>query len=134
MLRHIVKGGKVAEGRIDALLSETQLSSTKLLTLRHLVQTEEPISLGALAQCMAFAKSNATQVIDHLESAGLVRRVPSPDDRRCTRVSVTNRGKQQEAAGSRALRPLAEQIESLFTAQERSRFYEYLARVSDALS
>ena len=34
----------------------------------------------------------ASRIIDRMEEAGLVRRVPSPDDKRVVRVHVTERG------------------------------------------
>ncbi len=134
LLRQLIKSAKLTEGRLDALLSELDLSATKLLTLRHLDRSREPVSLGALAECMVFAKSNATQLIDHLESAGLVVRVPSPDDRRCTRVTLTELGKERKRDASRTIRPLAVGLETVFTREERARFFEYLDRLSDAMS
>ena len=38
-------------------------------------------------------KGTLTGVIDRLEDKGLVRRVSCPDDRRCTRVALTEKGK-----------------------------------------
>ena len=130
----MLKTAKLTEGRLDGLLAEHNLTTTKLLTLRHLARSEAPVSLGALASCMAFAKSNATQLIDNLETAGMVSRLPSPDDRRCTQVTLTERGRQEIEIGSRALRPVAEELEALFTPDEQARLAEYLARIADALS
>ena len=132
LVRQIVKTAKLAEGRLDGALSELNLTVTKLLTLRHLEQAAEPVSLGRIAQCMTFAKSNATQLIDHLEDAGLVRRVPSPDDRRCIQVELTDKGRRELESGSRAVRPLADKLESLYTRAERETFLEFLSRLSTA--
>lgn len=134
LLRELLKAAKLTEGKLDGLLAEHSLSTTKLLTLRHLAGSAAPVSLGALASRMAFAKSNATQLIDHLETAGLVARVPSPDDRRCTQVTLTEHGEEELEVGSKAVRPLAEKLEALFSSDERARFAEYLRRISDALS
>ena len=133
MVRQLMKTAKLAEGGLDAALSELNLTVTKLLTLRHLEQADEPVSLGGIAHCMTFAKSNATQLIDHLEDAGLVRRVPSPDDRRCIRVELTDEGRRELESGSRAVRPLADKIEALYTREERDTFLELLSRLSAAL-
>lgn len=134
LLRQLIKSAKLTENRVDAFLGELDLSATKLLTLRHLEQSEEPVSLGALAHCMAFAKSNATQLIDHLEEAGLVYRVPSPVDRRCTEVAVTALGRERENAATQAIRPLADRLEATFSSAERARFLEYLDRLADEMS
>lgn len=134
LLRQMLKTAKLTEGRLDSLLAERGLTTTKLLTLRHLEEGNAPVSLGALASCMAFAKSNSTQLIDHLEDAGLVVRVPSPVDRRCTQVALTEQGKLEAEAGSKAIRPLAERVEALFTSEEQVRLVEYLTRIAGALS
>lgn len=134
LLRQLLKTAKVTEGRLDGLLAPCNLTATKLMTLRHLARSEAPVSLGTLANCMAFAKSNATQLIDHLEAGGFVARVPSPDDRRCTQVALTAQGKREKESGSRAIRPLAEQLEALLSVDERARLNEYLTRIAEALS
>jgi len=133
LIRQMIKSARQAEGRLDTILSERNLTVTKLLTLRHLEESPEAVSLGNLASCMAFAKSNATQLIDNLESAGLVARRPSPDDRRCTEVVLTKEGRRMLESGSQAVRPLAEKIESLYTEDERRQFVDYLTRLSGEL-
>lgn len=134
LLRQMLKTAKLTEAKLDGLLAERSLTATKLLTLRHLARSAEPVSIGALASCMAFAKSNATQLIDHLETAGLVARLPNLDDRRCTQVALTERGRKESAAGSEVARPLAEQLDSLLTPGEQARLSEYLTRIAEALS
>src|SRR5947208_13515993 len=91
---YLIRMGKVTEVRMDTLLNEIDLSASRLLTLRRLEQAEEPLSLSQLASCLAFVKSNATQLIDRLEQDQLVRRVPHAEDRRCTLIEVTEAGKQ----------------------------------------
>ena len=44
------------------------------------------------AQVVTISRSGLTRLIDRLETAGLVRREPSPDDRRGTVVAITREG------------------------------------------
>src|SRR5262245_48338741 len=84
LLRYVLRVGKLSEAKLDGLLSQVDLSSTRLLTLHQLEEADEPLSLSQLASCLAFVKSNSTQLVDHLEADELVRRQRAPNDRRCT--------------------------------------------------
>ncbi len=48
--------------------------------------------LSELSEGRHIAPRSATEVVDALESRGLVRRSPDPDDRRATLVEVTEHG------------------------------------------
>ncbi len=133
LLQALVRSARGAETRLDGLLAEQGLSAARLWALRRLDQSGEPLSPGQLASCMAFARSNATQLIDQLESAGLVQRIPDPQDRRCTHLAVTEQGRQTGAAGVAALQPLIEQIERSLEPEEREQLAVLLQRINEAL-
>jgi DNA-binding MarR family transcriptional regulator len=51
------------------------------------------LRMGELAsQVVTISRSGLTRLVDRLEAAGLVRREPSPDDRRGTVVAITREG------------------------------------------
>jgi DNA-binding MarR family transcriptional regulator len=133
LLRNLIKSSRLSEAKVDSLLADVDLSTTKLLTLRHLIDSDESVSLGQLASCMAFAKSNATQLVDNLEAASLVKRVPDPCDRRSTRLDLTEAGKQQHEAALQAVQPLVEQLDALYTPEERVQLVSLLQRLSDVM-
>jgi DNA-binding MarR family transcriptional regulator len=51
-----------------------------------------PTRLGVVADHLRIAARSATDVVDRLESRGLVSRAPDPADRRAMTVSLTDRG------------------------------------------
>jgi DNA-binding MarR family transcriptional regulator len=51
-----------------------------------------PITLGALADAEQVRPPTITRLVDKLEAAGLVDRVPDPGDRRISRVAATPKG------------------------------------------
>ena len=51
-----------------------------------------PVTLGALAQAEQVRPPTITRLVDKLEAAGLVDRVPDPVDRRISRVEATPKG------------------------------------------
>jgi DNA-binding MarR family transcriptional regulator len=59
--------------------------------LRRLARA--PMSMREFADALDIDPPNATVVVDDLESQGLVRRRPSPTDRRAKVVEATRRGK-----------------------------------------
>jgi DNA-binding MarR family transcriptional regulator len=60
----------------------------------HLIEPGQPVPMGRLAAALQCDPSNVTGLVDRLESRGVIRRRPSPDDRRVKVLDLT-------AAGSR---------------------------------
>jgi DNA-binding MarR family transcriptional regulator len=132
LTRSLVHGGKVTEGRLDGSFVDSCLSASRFMALRHIGQATEPLSLGQLAEQMAFVKSNVTQLIDRLEAEHLVRRVHHPEDRRCILVELTDLGQQQYEDGLRTLEPLEAELRDMYTDAERRQLVELLERLSAA--
>ena len=133
LLCSIVKTGRFVESKQDRLLDTVELSNTKMLALQHLLRADEPLSLGDLAERLQFVKSNVTQLVDNLEAAGLVQRVPHGSDRRCKVLALTDAGRQQAAAALEAVQPLVNRIAALYTPQEQETFALLLQRLNEAL-
>jgi DNA-binding MarR family transcriptional regulator len=91
------------------------LSLAKLNVLGILVGSSAPLTLGELAQKLACVRSNVTQLVDRLESDGLVRREADPADRRSIRAVVTDAGRDREKAGSIALANVQDEISQVLS-------------------
>ena len=103
------------EARIESSLSPLGLSLAKLNVLGILVSSSTPLTLGELAQKLACVRSNVTQLVDRLESDGLVRREADPADRRSIRAVVTDTGRDREKAGSIALANVQDEISQVLS-------------------
>jgi DNA-binding MarR family transcriptional regulator len=103
------------EARIESSLSPLGLSLAKLNVLGILVSSSTPLTLGELAQKLACVRSNVTQLVDRLESDGLVRREADPADRRSIRAVVTDVGRDREKAGSIALANVQDEISQVLS-------------------
>jgi DNA-binding MarR family transcriptional regulator len=77
-------------------------------------------------------RSNITQLVDRLESDGLVARVNDPVDRRAVRAEVTPLGKERFSAGTRAIRAVQSELASRLGEHERETFMKALATFSIA--
>ncbi len=69
------------------------LSQGRLQVLFRLLRAEgHRLPLGELAEELDVSPRNITGLVDRLESAGLVERVPDPSDRRSTQAHLTDPG------------------------------------------
>lgn len=71
--------------------SDTGMTPTQLAALAT-IERSGPMPIGALAEVEQIGAPTATKIVDKLEAAGHVARVPDPDDRRVTRVQITDDG------------------------------------------
>jgi DNA-binding MarR family transcriptional regulator len=58
----------------------------------HLIEPEQPLPMGRLAQTLGCDASNVTGLVDRLEERGLVERRPARDDRRVKVIQLTPNG------------------------------------------
>jgi DNA-binding MarR family transcriptional regulator len=107
------------QARADAEeLTPSQLSAMGVL-LR-----EGELQIGELAAYEQVRAPSMTRLVDHLESRGLLRRTPSPTDKRACVVGLTSQGTALlEANRQRRNEWLAVRLEKL-TADERHRLRE----------
>ncbi|MET9081775.1 MarR family transcriptional regulator [Streptomyces sp. NPDC004237] len=91
----LIKSATRLEQRIDgALRRECGISHTMLEVLIRLCRRPgEEVSQRQLADDLTLTSSGTTRLIDRMEEAGLVRRVPSPGDRRVALVEPTGEGR-----------------------------------------
>jgi DNA-binding MarR family transcriptional regulator len=115
--------------RVSEALSRIDLSYPKYEVLKHLVEADEPVTLGALAEGQSCARSNITQMIDRLESDGLVRRIADPDDRRSIRAELTPTGAEKAEEGKREMKRVVAEFESALTDRERLEFVRLLLKL-----
>jgi DNA-binding MarR family transcriptional regulator len=104
------------ESRLDAI----GLSLAKLAALRALADAGESLPLGQLAGRLACVKSNITQLVDRLESDGLVARQPDPHDRRGRLAVLTAAGKKACRDGTRIQQEAEASVFGALTADEAS--------------
>ena len=103
LVRTLLGVAQRLESRVESALAASGLSFTKLGILHHLIQAGEPLALSGLAGRISCVKSNITQLIDRLETDGLVARVSNSSDRRSIRASITAEGRRRYTTGAKIL-------------------------------
>lgn len=108
--RALFAAAEQVQSRFEDGLAASGLSLSKLGVLGHLVDQGQPIPLSRLAGKMSCVKSNITQLIDKLESDGLVERVYDPADRRSVLAAITALGREKYAEGSALIRQIETEV------------------------
>jgi len=104
---------------LPALAGEFNLSPAQCHVL-HLIEPEEPVPMGRLAETLSCHASNVTGLVDRLESRGLVRRQPSAADRRLKVLALTPAGvRLREVLLKRMAKP-PESLNRLSSAEQRT--------------
>src|SRR5712664_4153222 len=103
----LVQAAHRVEARLEEALAGVGLSIAKFETLSILVSQDRPIRLSELASKLVCVRSNVTQLVDRLETEGLVKRADDPADRRALRAEVTALGRKRQAAGTALANGLA---------------------------
>jgi DNA-binding MarR family transcriptional regulator len=105
-------------------LAPWDLSPHQARALR-VVAHHEPTRLGVVAEHLRIAPRSATEVVDGLESRGLVQRQPDPSDRRAVLVAPTAEGRRVLREIDRARARDSSEHLAVLTADEQ----EHLARL-----
>jgi DNA-binding MarR family transcriptional regulator len=94
----------------------------------HLIEPGRPLPMSRLAETLSCDASNVTGLVDRLESRGLVRRQPSPGDRRVKVLHLTPTGLRLRAQLLRGMAGRSLPLSRLSTAQRRT-----LVKILEAL-
>ena len=123
---------KQAGGRkFDRLLAEANIDAFNGAQGRilYVLWQEDGISISKLSGQTSLANTTLTSMLDRMEQGELIRRVPSPTDRRQQLIFLTDKARSLQADYNR----ISEQMNGLyyqgFTPEEIRQFEGYLTRV-----
>jgi DNA-binding MarR family transcriptional regulator len=94
----------------------------------HLIEPGRPLPMSRLADTLSCDASNVTGLVDRLESRGLVRRRPSPQDRRVKVLQLTPTGARLRTQMLRQMTGGTVPLSRLSLAQQRT-----LVKILEAL-
>jgi DNA-binding MarR family transcriptional regulator len=86
---------QIAVDEVDEQVARrAKINRTDLRCLDVLTSSNDGMVAGALAKLTGLSTGGMTVVVDRLEAAGYVRRVPHPDDRRRVLVKATPKARR----------------------------------------
>lgn len=95
----------------------------------YVLWQDAPLSIGELSRRSGLAATTLTGMLDRMESAGLLRRVPDPRDRRRTLLEPTERAQALKEDYTDVSDGVSELFYRGFSPAETERFEAYLQRV-----
>ena len=78
---------------LDARLKDLGVGQSGWMTIAMIAKAKEPLSQRALADLLGIEGPSIVAMLDRLERGGLVRRAPSPNDRRVKLAHLTEDGR-----------------------------------------
>lgn len=96
----------------------------------HLLCKSPGLGLGELGRNLEVTPPRVAAILDRLEAKGLLVREPAQEDRRRTRVRITEAGMQQEQENRRLVQARTQQVLSVLETEE----IETLARILGKLN
>ena len=93
---------------------------------------DDELRLSGLAERLRIAPRSTTEVVDRLEELGLVRRSPSPTDRRATVLGLTAKGARLRESMDRARAEGTGDLFATLTSAERDQLEHLLTKALDA--
>ncbi|MFI8459518.1 MarR family winged helix-turn-helix transcriptional regulator [Kitasatospora sp. NPDC085464] len=106
------------------------LGATDLYAL-NVLELCGPMTPGELGARTGLTTGPTTRLVDRLETAGYVRRAPSPDDRRKVIVEPVGKPAGLDEAMTPARRRIGELLSS-YTPEQLEVLFDYFARATDA--
>lgn len=116
----LLRAAHALEDKLEETLNGVGLSTPKYSVLNELNSAGTPLSLSDLAARLSCVRSNMTQLVDRLESDGLVKRVDDPADRRGVKAAITDTGQARYAAGSAEVARLHEDFAASVGAEDKA--------------
>jgi len=95
---------------------------------------KDVISIQELAKKTSLGKSTLTSMLDRLEQAGFVKRVPSKEDRRAILIKLTEKDRECRDLYTKITKEKTELFYKGFTSKEIDAFENYLQRILDNLN
>ena len=91
------------------------------------------LNVGALAEAAGVASPTATRMLDGLERDGVVKRRPSPADRRAVSISLTDRGRRLVAQKREFVAERRRALYESLDPGERAQAEHLLRRLAEAI-
>lgn len=113
-------------------LREAGLTGAQLAILRVLAEAgSEGIKLNEISHRLFVSSANVTGLLDRLEEAGHLKRLPHPEDRRITLAVLTPAGRKLFEQIHPAHLARIRQLMSALTPQEQGLLSDLLERIAD---
>jgi len=113
-------------GSVSEIAQQHDLTALQFTTLSVLHRHGAPLSNSQLARRSFMAAQSMHEVIRNLEQAGLIKRIPHPDNRRKRPASLTAKGRRVLASCELAVAEFETRMLEGFSRADQARFLEMI--------
>ncbi len=124
---------KAHRGTVGDALAEVGLHVGQEMVLLHLWQ-RDGLNPSELAGALGVEPPTVTNMLSRMERAGLLERCRDPRDARCTRVYLTEKGRELREPVERRWEVVEERAFAGVTTEEEALLRDLLARLHDNLT
>jgi DNA-binding MarR family transcriptional regulator len=135
-LRDLVSLEIVLWNRIDAQLKAQHDLSLPFFESLYFIgrSSEGSVRVGDLARALRITVGAASKLVDRIDAAGLIRRELDADDRRASRVALTDAGRQMLASASSTHEAEMERVlDATLTTEEQRQLHTLVAGMLTAI-
>lgn len=136
-LSDLVRVEIVLWNRIDARLRQEHDLSLAFFESIYLLDgaPDGSLRVGDMARSLGITVGATSKLVDRVEAAGLIRREPDADDRRASRVTLTDAGRRKLAvAHNTYTAELAALLDPTLSADEQQVLHTLIKRLLGALA
>ena len=123
------RAARLAKGRMEAQVSPYDVTRAQTIVLLYLHQHGGQASQGEITRFMQVRPSSANGVLDRMEEKGLVLRSVSGSDGRKRLITLTDRGREQQALFQKRYLDTEAAIVRGFSPEEAQTLLDLLDRV-----
>ena len=126
---------RVGSRRFDRLLAESGIDAFNGAQGRilYVLWQQDDVPISTLSAQTGLANTTLTSMLDRMEQAALVRRVPAKNDRRKVHIVLTDKAKALQEDYERISQAMNELYYIGFSEDEIRQFEGYLYRILDNL-
>ena len=129
----LARACKAHRGSVGAVLAEVGLHVGQEMVLLHLWK-RDGLTPSEMAGALGVEPPTVTNMLSRMERAGLLERCRDPEDARCTRVYLTEKGRSLREPVERRWEAVEERAFEGLTEEEKTLLRRLLARVHDNLT
>ena len=128
----IKKAARLLEKKANQLLKPYQITHGYTYFLMELFE-QDGLTQTALQRAIGVEQPTVVRTLDRMERDGLIKRKPSPTDRRAFHIYLTDKGKRCEPLVKAAASVLNQSLLQSVSTEEQTHIKSYLQRLIDNL-
>ena len=104
------------------------------MAILHILKEKNQCMMSELARLLSVTTSAATGIVDRMVRAGLLKRIPDPNDRRIINIRITPKGKRTIGAIFRQRQKMMIGVFKHFSSGERETYLNMVKKIYHILT